>query len=147
MADLLDRHEAGTVSPIGYPDYAAFSDIGEIDRFALELGEAERSRAVKIAKGRGRNSEQIAHVRLEDASRLYVLLGRRPAKEMADEATNRLMSGLDLPAELEPAAASLLAAWSRGRSWQGFALDDVDRLRPAFALAKAILEGRHQGVN
>lgn len=91
MADLLDRHEAGTVSPIGYPDYASFSDIGELDRFALELGEAERSRAVKIAKGRGRNSEQIAHVRLEDASRLYVLLGRRPAKEMADEATNRLM--------------------------------------------------------
>ncbi len=51
MADLLNRHEAGTVSPIGYPDYASFSDVGEIDRFAQELGEAERSRAVKIAKG------------------------------------------------------------------------------------------------
>jgi hypothetical protein len=74
MADLLDRHEAGTISPIGYPDYASFSDVGEIDRFAQELCEAERSRAVKIAKGRGRNSDQIAHVRLEDASRLYLLL-------------------------------------------------------------------------
>jgi hypothetical protein len=147
MDDLLDRHEAGTVSPIGYPDYASFSDVGEIDRFAQELGEAERSRAVRIAKGRGPNSEQIAHVRLEDASRLYMLLGRRPAREMADEAASRLMNGLDLPAELETAAASLLAAWSRGRSWQGFSLDDVDRLRPAFALAKAILERRHQGID
>jgi hypothetical protein len=147
MADLLNRHEAGTVSPIGYPDYASFSDVGEIDRFAQELGEAERSRAVKIAKGRGRNSEQIAHVRLEDASRLYVLLGRRPARELADEAASRLMNGLDLPAEFEAAAASLLATWSKGRSWQGFSLDDVDRLRPAFALAKAILEGRHQGID
>jgi hypothetical protein len=147
MADLLDRHEAGTVSPIGYPDYASFSDVGETDRFAQELGGAELSRAVKIAKGRGRNSDQIAHVRLEDASRLYVLLGRRPARELADEATSRLMDGLDLPAEFEAAAASLLAAWSRGRSWQGFSLDDVDRLRPAFALAKAILEGRHQGAD
>jgi hypothetical protein len=147
MADLLDRHEAGTVSPIGYPDYASFSDVGEIDRFAQELNEAERSRAVKIAKGRGRNSDQIAHVRLEDASRLYVLLGRRPARELADEAASRLTNGLDLPAEFEAAAASLLAAWGRGRSWQGFSLDDVDRLRPAFALAKAILERRHQGID
>jgi len=147
MTDLLDRHEAGTVSPIGYPDYASFSDVSEMDRFAQELGEAERSRAVKIAKGRGRNSDQIAHVRLEDASRLYVFLGRRPARELADEAASRLMNGLDLPAEFEAAAASLLAAWSRGRSWQGFSLDDVDRLRPAFTLAKAILERRHQGID
>jgi len=132
---------------VGYPDYASFSDVGEIDRFAQELGEAERSRAVKIAKGRGRNSDQIAHVRLEDASRLYVLLGRRPARELADEASSRLMNGLHLPAEFEAAAASLLAAWSRGRSWQGFSLNDVERLRPAFALAKAILERRHQGID
>ena len=48
-----------------------------------------------------------------------------------------LMNRLDLPAEFEAAAASLLAAWSRGRCWQGFSLDDVDRLRPAFTLAKA----------
>jgi hypothetical protein len=147
MTDLLDRHEAGTVSPIGYPDYASFSDVGEIDRFAQELGEAERSRAVKIAKGRGRNSDQIAHVRLDSASQLYALLGRRPVSELAEEASSRLMNGLDLPAEFETAAASLLAAWSRGRSWQGFSLDDVDRLRPAFDLAKAILERRHQGID
>jgi hypothetical protein len=47
-----------------------------------------------------------------------------------------LMNGLDLPAEFEAAAARVIAAWSRGRSWQRFSLDDVDRLRPAFTLAK-----------
>ena len=31
--------------------------------------------------------------------------------------------------------------------WQGFTLDDVDRLRTAFVLAKAILEGRHRGAD
>src|SRR6202035_3415165 len=62
----------------------------EIDRFAQELGEAEPSRAVKIAKGHGRNSDQIAHVRPEDPSRLYVPLGRRPAGELADESASRL---------------------------------------------------------
>src|SRR5260370_40549242 len=100
-----------------------------------------------MAKGRGRNSDQIAHVRLEDASRLYVRLGGRQARELADEAASRLTNGRDLPAEFEAAAASLVAAWGRGRSWQGFSLDDVDRLRPAFALAKAILERRHQGID
>jgi hypothetical protein len=147
MSDLLDRHEAGTVSPIGYPDYASFANVSEIDRFAQELGEAERSGAVKIAKGRGRNSDQIAHVRLEAASRLYTLLGRRPVKDLADEAASRLMNGLDLPAEFEAAAASILATWSRGRVWQGFSLNDVDRVRLAFALAMAILERKHQGID
>ncbi len=27
MTDHLDRHETGTVSPIGYVDYASFSDV------------------------------------------------------------------------------------------------------------------------
>ncbi|SHH18858.1 hypothetical protein SAMN05443248_3999 [Bradyrhizobium erythrophlei] len=27
MTNHLDRHETGTVSPIGYPDYASFSDV------------------------------------------------------------------------------------------------------------------------
>lgn len=147
MTDLLDRHEAGTNRPIGYPDYSGFSDVLAIDRFARELGEAESVGAVRITKGRGRDSDQIAHVRLESASQLYILLGRRPVGELAEEASRRLMDGLDLPAELGTAAASLLATWSRGRTWQGFSLDDVDRVRLAFALAKAILEGRHQGVD
>lgn len=147
LADLLDRHESGTDSPIGYPDYSAFSDVLAIDRFAKELGEAESAGAVRIAKGRGRSSDQIAHVRLESASQLYALLSRRPAGELTQEARLRLLNDLDLPVELDAGVASLVAAWSRGRTWQGFSLDEVDRVRPAFALAKAILEGRHQGVD
>jgi len=147
MNDLLDRHEAGTASPIGYPDYSGFTDVVAIDKFAKELREAEAAGAVRIANGRGRNSDQIAYVRLETAAHMYAFLGRRPIAELVDEASRQLLSGFDLPAEFESSVSSLQAAWTRGRSWQGFTLDDVDRLRTAFLLANAILEGRHRGAD
>jgi Uncharacterized protein conserved in bacteria C-term(DUF2220) len=147
LGSLLDRHEAGTVSPIGYPDYSGFSDVVAIDTFAKELGEAAAVGAVRIAKGKGRNRDQITHIRLEAAARLYAFLERRPIAELADESCHRLLDGFDLPAEFESPVASLRAAWTRGRSWQGFALSDIDRLRSAFKLAKAILEGRHRGID
>jgi hypothetical protein len=37
MADLLDRHEAGAASPIGYPDYPEFVDVVVMDSFTKEL--------------------------------------------------------------------------------------------------------------
>jgi hypothetical protein len=147
MVDLLDRYEAGTASPIGYPDYSGFPDVVAIDKFAKELCEAEAAGAVRIGHGKGQNGDQIAHVRLEAAARMYVFLGRRPIAERVDETTSRLLSGFDLPAEFESSVTSLRAAWTRGRSWQGFSLSDVDRLRSAFDLAKAILEGRHRGTD
>lgn len=142
MSDLLDRYETGTASPISYPDYSGFPDVVAIDKFAEELREAEAAGAVRIANGKGRNGDQIAHVRLQAAARMYAFLERRPIAELVDEATGRLLSGFDLPAEFESSVASLRAAWTRG-----FALDDVDRLRTAFVLAKAILEGRHRGAD
>jgi hypothetical protein len=147
LGDLLDRHESGVASPIGYPDYSGFADVIAIDRFNRELREAERHGAVRLAMGRGRNSEEIAHVRLESSARLYALLGRRPIGERASEASSRLLDGLELSREFEPALEALRKAWTQGRSWQGFALDDVDRLRPALLMAQAILEGRHRGVD
>jgi hypothetical protein len=147
LSDLLDRHEAGTASPIGYPDYSAFADVVAMDRFAKELREAEAAGAIRIANGKGRNSDQIAHVRLDAAASMYVVLGRRPIAELVDSAGRQLLDGFDLPAEFEGSVASLRAAWTRGRSWQGFSLDDVNRLRTAFVLAKAILEGHHRGAD
>ena len=147
MGDLLDRHEEGTANPVGYPDYSAFADVVQIDNFSKELREAEAKGAIRVAAGRGRNSDQIAHVRLESAERLYVLLGRRPVGELAGEATGRLLDGLDLPARFETSMQSIRAAWARGRCWQGFSREDTDRLRPAFVLAKAILQDRHRGVD
>ena len=144
---LLDRHESGVASPIGYPDYSGCADVVAMDRFNRELRDAEGDGAVRLAMGRGRNSEDIAHVRLVTPARLYALLERRPIGERADAANNRLLDGLCLSPEFEPALQSLRKAWAQGRSWQGFALDDVDRLRPAFILAQAILEGRHRGVD
>src|SRR6202162_1865773 len=147
LGDLLDRYEGGAASPIGYPDYSAFADVSEIDRFVRKLQEAEAAGAIRIAKGRGQNGDQIAHVRLEAVSRLYDLLGRRPVGELAAEARGRLLDGLDLPNELEAPIAAIRAAWDRGRAWQGFAARDAERLRIALLLAKAVLEDKHRGVD
>jgi Uncharacterized protein conserved in bacteria C-term(DUF2220)/Uncharacterized protein conserved in bacteria N-term (DUF3322) len=147
LGDLLDRYEDGTGSPIGYPDYSAFADVSEIDRFVNKLQEAEAAGAIRIAKGRGRNGDQIAHVRLQAVSPLYDLLGRRPVGELAEEARGRLLDGLELPREFEAPVAAIRAAWDRGRAWQGFAARDAERLRIALLLAKAILEDKHRGVD
>src|SRR5947208_15258397 len=86
LGDLLDRHESGVASPIGYPDYSGFADVVAIDAFNRALRDAECRGAVRLAMGRGRNSEEVAHVRLESAAPLYALLGRRPIDERANEA-------------------------------------------------------------
>jgi hypothetical protein len=147
LNDLLDRFEAGAASPIGYPGYAEFADIVAQDGFISQIRGAERTGAVRIAFGRGSNSEQIAHVRLESSSALYALLGRQPIGQRVSEASERLLDGLNLPSELLDAVASIQAAWARGRSWQNFSSSDVGKLRLALLLAKAILEGRHRGVD
>jgi hypothetical protein len=147
LNDLLDRFEAGAASPIGYLDYDDFADILEQDSFVRLLREAERAGALRIAGGRGSNSEQIKHVRLESAPALYVLLGRQPIDRIVAAASERLLDGLNLPPELQGAVASIQAAWSRGKSWQNLSSSDVERLRLALLLAKAIWEGRHRGAD
>ena len=147
LADLLDRHEAGAASPIGYPDYPEFADVVAMDGFTKELRAAESAGAIRIVHGRGRNREQIAHVTLVEASALYALLGRRPIDNIVREASDRLLNDLDLPVALQSSVQSIQSAWGRGKSWQGFSSSEADRLRVAFALAKAILEDRHRGVD
>ncbi len=147
LGDLLDRYEDGSPRPIAHPHYENFADVSELDRFVKLLAEAEAAGAVRIAKGRGRNSDQIAHVRLEDAPRLYGMLGRRPVGELAAEAHGRLLHGLDLPREFDSSITDIRAAWDRGRAWQSFAAQDADRLRLALVFAKAILDNKHRGVD
>jgi hypothetical protein len=147
LNDLLDRFEAGAANPIGYLDYDEFADIVEQDSFVRLLREAEGAGALRIAGGRGSHSEQIKHVRLESASALYALLGRQPIHHIVSAASERLLNGLNLPSELHGAVASIRAAWSRGKSWQNLSSSDVERLRLALLLAKAILEGRHRGAD
>jgi Wadjet anti plasmid transformation system JetA-like protein len=148
MGDLLDRYEGGaSANPLAYPDYSGFADISAIDLFVKQLSEAEAAGAIRIAKGRGRNADRIEHVRLESPARLYALLDRRPVGELAAEASGRLLDGLDLPSEFQASLDAIRAAWDRGRSWQGVAAQNADRLRLALMFAKAILEGRHRGVD
>jgi Uncharacterized protein conserved in bacteria C-term(DUF2220) len=147
MSDLLDRYEDGTASPIAYPDFPALADVSEIDCFVRELEAAQDEGAIRIAKGRGRKNDEIAHVRLENATRLYDLLGRHPVTELAAEALKRLRDGLDVPDALAPSVASIRAQWERGRPWQGLAVADVERLRTALLLATAILDDKQKGVD
>ena len=147
LSDLLDRHEEGTANPFAYPDYAGFADVSDMDQFLSELVKVEAVGAIRIVNGRGRNSDQIAHVRLEAAAPLYDILARRPVGEVAAEAGSRLVDGLDLPSEFEAPIAEIRAAWDRASAWQGFGAEDVDRLRLALKLAKAILEDRHRGLD
>ena len=147
LGDLLDRNEKGTASPIVHPDDADFADVSALDRFVNELSEAEAAGAIRIGRGKGRNSDQIRYVRLEVAARLYELLGRQPVGVLAAEAGSRLVDGLDLPREFEAPIAEIRAAWDRARTWQGFGAARVDRLRTALILAKAILEDRHRGLD
>jgi hypothetical protein len=71
-----------------------------MDSFTKELREAESAGAIRIVHGRGRNREQIAHVTLVAASAAYTLLGRRPIDNIVEEASDRLLNGLDLPLAL-----------------------------------------------
>jgi Wadjet anti plasmid transformation system JetA-like protein len=147
LGDLLDRYEEGKASPIAYLDDDAFADVSELDRFVNELLRAEAAGALRITRGRGRASDQVRHVRLESAARLYELLGRRPVGELAADASRRLLEGLELPEAFDVPIAAIRAAWDRRISWQNFTAADVDRLRTALILAKAILDNRHRGMD
>jgi len=147
LGDLLDRFEAGTANPIGYPDYGAFASVVATDAFLKEISRAEESGAVSLARGRGLKRNEIAHIRLASADKLYRHVGRTPAPEIAGDAAGRLVAGLELDPRLKDAVAGIAAAWSKGKTWNAFAPADADRLRDAFVLAQAILDGKHVNVD
>jgi hypothetical protein len=76
-------------------------------------------------------------VRSEYPSRLYVLLGRRPASELADEPACRLNERSGSSCRIRGRRSIGTPHGAGGGLGRGFSLDDVDRLRPAFTLAKA----------
>ncbi|WP_247831258.1 hypothetical protein [Bradyrhizobium sp. 200] len=147
MGDLLDRFEAGRASPIGYPDYGAFASVVAADAFLKEISRAEEAGAVSLARGRGPKRNEIAHVRLTSAESLYRYLGRTPAPKIAEDAVGRLVAGLELDPRLKDAAAAIAAAWSKAKTWNTFTPAGADRLRDAFVLAQAILDGKHLNVD
>jgi hypothetical protein len=145
LADLLDRYEGGTESPIAYPDYPAFASVPAVDAFIKELRQAEEAGAVSIAAGRGHKRDHVAHVRLEAAAILYRHIGRTPIGTVAGAARTQLTDGLSLQPGLLDAASNVLSVWTRGKAWNGFLPTDAEKLRIAFALAQAILDGKHAG--
>lgn len=147
LADLLDRYEGGTASPIGYPDYSAFASVLAADAFIKEIWRAEEVGAVSVAIGKGNRGDQIAHVRLEAPEPLYRLLEREPIGALAGSAHAQLTKGLELHEGLQLAASEVLSTWSRGKAWAGLFPANVEKLRIAFALAQGVLDGKHSGAD
>ena len=147
FADLLDRHETGTESPIAYPDYASFASVVAADNFIKDLRRAEETGAVRIATGSGSRRDQVAHVRLVAPAALYRHIGRRPVGELAGKAHADLVRNLQLHAGLAEAASDVRSAWSRAKAWHGFTPTEADKLRGAFRLAQSVLDGQHAGVD
>jgi Uncharacterized protein conserved in bacteria C-term(DUF2220) len=151
LGDLLDRHEAGTASPVAYPDYPAFASVVATDAFLKELRQAEATGAVSLACGRGNGRDQVAqavaHVRLVAPQVLYAHLRRTPMTRIAAEAHARSIAGLSLHPGLMQAASDIASAWGRAKTWHAFGPQDADKLRGALSLAQAILDDRHIGVD
>jgi hypothetical protein len=102
---------------------------------------------VSIILGKGAKRDQVNHIRLTTPEVLYSYLDRKPITQLVEDARRRLVDGLTLHAHLNEAVLSITAAWSRGRSWGGLALQDVERLRSVLILAQAILDKRHVDVD
>ncbi|MFN3634225.1 MAG: Wadjet anti-phage system protein JetD domain-containing protein [Rhizobium rhizophilum] len=145
--DLLDRFEAGTAQPVGYPDYAAFPSITVGDAFARSIAAAELEGGISCGYGSGRRRTELKFVRLADAGSLYRHLGRTPAREAAASAGEGVLEGLDLHPKLQEAALSAIDAWSRNKTWAYLGAEDAASLRIAVILAQAILDGSHHGLD
>jgi hypothetical protein len=147
LGDLLDRFETGTASPIGYPDYGAFASVVDADAFLKEIARTEEIGAVSVGRGRGAKRDQIVHVRMAAPEVLYRYLDRTPASQIAEGAGARLVADLALDPRLLEAAAGISAAWGRAKTWNAFPPAEAERLRDAFVLAQAILDGKHLNVD
>lgn len=147
LGDLLDRFEAGTASPLGYPNYGAFASVTAADTFLKEIARAEEIGAISVRRGRGTKHDEVVHVRLGAPDILYRHLNRVPAPQIAEDAATRLVTDLALDPRLKEAAVDISATWSRGRTWNAFSPGEVDRLRDAFVLAQAILDSKHLNVD
>jgi len=147
LHDLLDRHEAGTITVRAYPDHAGFRDVTEADRFERALRHPNLADAIALVEGRGRDRGRTTRVDLAEAEVLYRYLNRTPASSKADEATRQAFIDLELAPAIREVAQEAVGAWSRNKRWCGLVPGDADRLRGALQLAQAISLGRHGGLD
>jgi hypothetical protein len=147
LGDLLNRYEAGASRPIAYPGYAAFASVRAADTFIKELKPAEDAGAIRLVRGKGGRHDHVAHVRLESPEALYRYLGRSPIASIAGRAHAKIVDGLSLHPSLTAAASQIASVWTRAKTWNGLCPDDAEKVRSAFILAQAILDGRHVGID
>jgi hypothetical protein len=144
---LLDRHEAGVVRPLAYPDYEGFTLVTAADAFLKALRQVEEIGAVRLAYGKNSHRERVDRVHLESADVLYRYRGRTPIASVAREAHEKVIGGLSLHPVLVATASEMASAWASVKSWNGFGPEDADKVRDVFLLVQAILDGRHAGMD
>jgi hypothetical protein len=143
LHDLLNRYEAGTTQPAGYPDHAGFDDVAAADLFTREIREAERHGGVSLIFNSGRRQGELKLVRLADARKLYDFLRRTPSSATASTAGETVFAGLTVHPAIRDVALAAIEAWSRNRTWIYLGIDDASSMRNAVILAQAIVDGRH----
>jgi hypothetical protein len=143
LLDLLDRYEAGTTQPVGYPDHAGFVDVSAADAFMRAIGAAERSAGIELVYGSGRRRGELKLVRLIDASLLYEHLGRIPSHQIASAVGDEMLAGLTVHPAIREASLLAVDAWSRNRRWAYLGVENAASMRNAIMLAQAIVDGLH----
>ncbi len=125
LLDRVERLQNRTRAPTerGPADFPSASDR---EAFARVLADAERQGAIRVLKGRGEAQHLIERVRLIDADRLYLFLGRIPAAELAREAARQIRKGSP-PRHVEAAQARemIADAWSRREKQFGLGSDKL----------------------
>jgi len=147
LHDLLDRYEAGTAVPVGYPDHASFGSILASDQFVRKIEQAEAVGAVSSIVNSGRRKGELKFVRLADPASLYRHLNRVPSDDAASVACEAVLGGLELHPAIRAVAMSATEAWSRNKKWSFLGIEDVPSMRNAVLLAQAIVNERHVGTD
>jgi hypothetical protein len=139
LNDLLDRHErgAGARTATARIDEAQFRSVADWDGFLAVLMDIERKGGIQLLRVKREGVEYIRTVRLQNASAVYLALGRVPAATNAAAAIASIQSS-SRDAAFEPVIAQIEAAWARRRTLFGLAPGQSQRLGHAVRLAAAL---------
>lgn len=145
---LLDRYERnpGSGRHVLRIDVGSFTNQRALDRYLTALDEAARSGGLNVKARRGLRRNEPPMVSLGEPHALYAYLGRSPAAEEAARLQVQLTANRSEPWLLR-AMSEIAESWSRRRDWYGIVPGDEEGVGRAAALAQAVVEGQHHGLD
>ncbi len=147
LHDLLNRYEAGTGEPVGYPDHTGFGSVLAADQFMRRVSDAEQFGAVSLTRNSGRRQGELKFVRLADPNSLYRYLQRIPSSQAASAAGETILNGLTVDPAIRNLALTAIDAWSRNKKWSFLGIENAPSMRNAVVLAQAIVDRKHAGLD